>query len=242
MTGPDEDDASAAVSDRFAAMRRSVADAAVAAGRDPAEVRILLATKTVEPARIIAAINAGADLIGENRVQEVLAKYDDLAPYPHQSHFIGHLQRNKVNALLGNVSCLQTLDSAGLARRLQQRLEVMDADLDVMIQVNVSGETTKSGIEPEAAEDLVTALADLPRLRLRGYMTVGLNSPDHAAVRAGYQRLRALRDDLAHHGIPGADAATDLSMGMSGDFADAIAEGATIVRLGSAVFGRRPQP
>jgi pyridoxal phosphate enzyme (YggS family) len=224
---------------RLDLLRRHVEDAAADAGRAPGEVRILLATKTVQPARIIAALDAGADLIGENRVQEVLAKHADLAGHPHESHFIGHLQRNKVGALLGRVRCLQTLDSADLARRLQQRLEQMDAHLDVMVQVNVSAEPSKSGVPPEAAEDLVTALADLPRLHLRGYMTVGLNSPDRAAVRAGYARLRELRDELALRRLPGAERAGELSMGMSADFADAIAEGATIVRIGSAVFGHR---
>ncbi|HET8591536.1 MAG TPA: YggS family pyridoxal phosphate-dependent enzyme [Nakamurella sp.] len=225
---------------RLRAVSERVAAAASDAGRSPGEVRVLLATKTVPASRIIEAIDAGARLIGENRVQEVLAKYDELTGQPHQSHFIGHLQANKVNALLGRVSCLQTLDSAALAERLQRRLKVLDAHLDVMIQVNVSGEASKFGVPPSAAENLVTALAELPRLHLRGYMTIGLNSPDRVAVRAGYARLRDLRDDLAARGLPGAPGAGELSMGMSGDFPDAIAEGATIVRVGSAVFGQRP--
>jgi pyridoxal phosphate enzyme (YggS family) len=235
-----DDTAGAGIAARLGALSDRVAAAATRSGRSPDEVRILLATKTVPASRIIEAITAGARLIGENRVQEVIAKYDELAGQPHQSHFIGHLQANKVNALLGRVSCLQTLDSVALAGRLQRRLEAAGAELDVMVQVNVSGEQSKSGVPPAAAEDLVIALSGLPRLHVRGYMTIGLNSPDRRAVRAGYARLRAQRDDLAERGIPGATGATELSMGMSGDFEDAIAEGATIVRVGSAVFGSRP--
>jgi len=228
--------------DRLAAARAGVEEAEARAGRPRGSVRILLATKTVPASRIVTALDAGADLIGENRVQEVLAKYDELAGRRHESHFIGHLQRNKVSSLVGKIDCLQTLDSAGLAERLHRRLEAVDGTLDVMVQVNVSGEATKSGVAPDDAADLVRTVAGLPRLRLRGYMTIGLNSPDRAAVRSGYARLRTLRDELAGHGVPGAADATELSMGMSGDFADAIAEGATIVRLGSAVFGQRSTP
>lgn len=234
--------AEAGIAARLRELSDRVAAAATRSGRPPDDVRVLLATKTVPAPRIIEAITAGARLIGENRVQEVIAKYDELVGHPHQSHFIGHLQANKVNGLLGKVSCLQTLDSAALAGRLQRRLEALDAQWDVMIQVNVSGEESKSGVQPAAAEDLVTALSALPRLQLRGYMTVGLHSADRRAVRAGYARLRELRDELAAHGVPGAAGATELSMGMSGDFEDAIAEGATIVRVGSAVFGNRPPP
>jgi len=227
---------------RLAAARARVAEAVARAGRQTGSVRILLATKTVPASRIVTALDAGADLIGENRVQEVLAKYDELAGRRHQSHFIGHLQRNKVASLVGKVDCLQTLDSADLAKRLHRRLEAVDGTLEVMVQVNVSGEATKSGVAPDRAADLVRTVGDLPRLKLRGYMTIGLNSPDRTAVRSGYAKLRALRDRLAESGLPGTADATELSMGMSGDFPDAIAEGATIVRLGSAVFGRRPAP
>jgi pyridoxal phosphate enzyme (YggS family) len=222
------------IAGRVAAVRRRIVDAARAAGRDPAEVRLLAATKTVEPTRIIEALAAGVDLIAENRVQEVVAKAAALAGRPHTAHFIGHLQANKVNALLGLVSCIQTVDSAGLAGRLSRRVVATGSDLEVFVQVNVSGEDTKSGVSPSGAAALVDAVTDAPGLRLRGYMTIGLNSPDPGAVRAGFATLRELRDRL---GVPGAD---ELSMGMTGDYLAAIAEGATIVRLGSAIFGARP--
>ncbi len=217
----------------LADLRARIDAAAESAGRAPGGVRLLLATKTVDPERIIAALSAGATLIGENRVQEVLAKAGALAGHQHESHFIGHLQSNKVAAVLPHISCLQTLDSTALARRLDTRLAATDSTLDVLVQVNVSGEPSKSGVDPADAAALVATVRTLPRLRLRGFMTIGLNSDDVAAVRAGYAELRELRDRLA---VPGA---TELSMGMSGDFELAVAEGATIVRLGSAVFGSR---
>jgi pyridoxal phosphate enzyme (YggS family) len=210
------------------------------AGRRPSDVRLLLATKTQPAERIITAITAGAMLIGENRVQEVTAKAAELAPFPHETHFIGHLQANKINQLIGHISCLQTLDSVPLARKLDERLDAGTNRLDVLIQVNVSGEPTKSGVPPERALELLAAVAQYPRLRVSGFMTIGLNSLDSAAVRAGYRTLASLRDAAITDRIPGAEGATELSMGMSGDFADAIAEGATIVRLGSAIFGERP--
>ena len=214
--------------------------AAAEAGREPSGVRLLLATKTQPAERIQTVLRAGYTLLGENRVQEVVAKADELAAFPHEMHFIGHLQANKVNQLLEHIDCLQTLDSVDLAGKLDSRLAARDRQLAVMIQVNVSGEQSKSGVTPDRALDLVAEVARFPRLTVRGFMTIGLNSPDISAVRAGYRVLAELRDAAIAQRVPGAENATELSMGMSGDFAVAIAEGATIVRLGSAVFGERP--
>jgi len=224
------------IAEQVAGLRTRIAAAAVAAGRAPSDVRLLAATKTVEPRRIIEALDAGVDLIAENRVQEVVAKASALAGHTYTAHFIGHLQANKINALLGQVNCLQTVDSAGLVERLQRRLTATGSKLDVFVQINVSGEPSKSGVSPQDAAPLVEVVTAASALRLCGYMTVGLNAPDLSAVRAGYGALRELRDRLA---VPGAD---ELSMGMTGDFEAAIAEGATIVRLGSAIFGGRTGP
>lgn len=229
------------IGERLAALRAAVDAAARDAGREPGAVQILLATKTVPPARILAAIRAGYPLIGENRVQEVTGKAAELAAVPHRTHFIGHLQPNKINQLLGLVQCVQTVDSPELGMRLQRALDRLDTKLEVMLQVNVSGEQTKSGVAPEDAPALFAAVAACDRLTVVGLMTIGLNSPDMAAVRTGYARLRELRDQITGSGSPRAGAVTELSMGMSGDFADAIAEGATMIRVGSAVFGSRPQ-
>lgn len=219
-----------------------VRSAATQAGRPADSVQLLLATKTIAAPVVLEAIGAGFGLIGENRVQEVVAKADELTAgrLPYECHFIGHLQRNKVNQVLPHITCIQTVDSIDLAERLDARLAVLDRDLDVLIQVNVSGEASKAGVPMAEVPALLAGIGRLHRLRITGYMTIGLNSPDIAAVRAGYRSLTDFRDDALARGLSGADRATEVSMGMSGDFTDAIAEGATIVRVGSAVFGSRP--
>ncbi len=237
---PTAGDSGSGVTDRLATIAGQVRAAAVAAGRNPSDVRLLLATKTIEPARILQALTGGCSLIGENRAQEVVAKAAALAGVPHECHFIGHLQANKVNQVLPHVSCVQTVDSADLARRLNDRAALLERTLDVLIQVNVSGEKSKHGVALTEVPSLLADVSGYPALRIRGYMTIGLNSADTAAVRAGYRALTAFRDDARTRGLAGAELATELSMGMSGDFAAAIAEGSTMVRVGSAVFGRRP--
>lgn len=208
-----------------------ITEATTASGRAAGDVKLLLATKTQPAERIAEALRAGFTLIGENRVQEIGDKADALAAIPHTTHLIGHLQRNKVNAVIDHIDCLQTLDSAELAGRLDRRLAIDDRILDVMIQVNVSGEASKNGVAPADAAALLESIRELPQLRPVGLMTIGLNSPDEAAVRRGYAMLHELRDRLLPEGA--------LSMGMSGDHLAAIAEGATLVRIGSAAFGSR---
>lgn len=226
------------LTERLGRLTEQIAAAATDSGRRPDEVAILLATKTQPAERIAVALRAGFTMIGENRVQEITGKASALQDIPHRTELIGHLQRNKVNAVLPFIDRLQSLDSANLAARLERILaagEVAtpapDRVLPVMVQVNVSGEQSKFGVTGEQARPLLDAIAELPHLRAVGLMTIGLNSPDLTAVRRGYSLLRELRD---RH-LPGGE----LSMGMSGDFAAAIAEGATVVRLGSAVFGPR---
>jgi pyridoxal phosphate enzyme (YggS family) len=230
------------VEGRLNAVRARLASAAVAAGRPPDDVQLLLAGKTMPVPVVRAAVLAGATLLGENRVQELVAKAPALADLAPTWHVIGHLQANKVNAALRWATCVHSVDDLDLASRLSRRCVATDRDLDVMVQVNVSGESTKSGVEPAAALDVASAVAALPRLRLVGLMTIGARSADVAVVRAGYARLRGLRDALVASGAPGTDGATGLSMGMSGDLELAVAEGATVVRVGSAVFGPRTSP
>lgn len=250
-TAPAGDDERALLADRLAAVRARVADACAAAGRDPRSVRVLLATKTVDAARVRAALAADAAaveadgtlapvLIGENRVQELVTKGPALADLGPVTHLIGPLQSNKVNAALRWVSCVESVESLALARRLAERCAGRATPLDVLVQVNVSGEPTKHGVSLDAAADLATTIAALPGLRLAGFMTVGLRSPDPAAVGAGYAALAAVRDDVVASGEPGTSEARELSMGMSGDLEVAVRHGATLVRVGSAVFGARP--
>jgi len=226
---------------RLAGVEQRIADAALAAGREPGEVRLLLATKTVGPERIRVAIEAGADLVGENRVQEVRPKYEALEDLEYERHFIGHLQSNKVNALVPYVSCIESLDRLSLADRLQKRLEREGETMEVLIQVNTSGEGSKFGIEPDDAVGFVREVAQRDALRVRGLMTIGLFTEDPDVARPSLAALRETADRVREKGIDGVEMA-ELSMGMSGDLEVAIAEGATIVRVGSAVFGERPAP
>lgn len=224
---------------RLAAAQERVAAAARAAGRAPSDVRLLLASKRMPAAVVREAVLAGGTLLGENTVQELVAKAPELAGLGAELHLIGHLQSNKVNAALRCADCVQSVDTLALAERLARRCEATDRALDVMVQVNVSGESTKDGVEPEAAADLARAVAALPRLRLTGFMTIGANTDDEAVVRAGFALLRAIRDEVLASGAPGTATARELSMGMSGDLELAVAEGATMVRVGTAVFGAR---
>lgn len=228
------------VGERIAAVRRRVASSAATSGREPSAVRLLLATKTLPDDVVRAAVLAGAELLGENRVAELVAHAAAVADLRPQVHLIGHLQSNKVTALLHPdrplVTCVESVDTLALAERLAGRCAALDRSLDVMVQVNVSAEPSKFGVAPERAADLAAQVATLPRLRLVGFMTVGLHSPDAGAVRAGYARLREIRDGVVRD-VPDA---RELSMGMSGDLELAVAEGATIVRVGTAVFGARP--
>ncbi|MFF2623135.1 YggS family pyridoxal phosphate-dependent enzyme [Oerskovia jenensis] len=231
------------VADRYAAVRARIEAAALAAGRAPDEVALLVATKTQGPAAIREVVAAGARLIGENRVQELVAKAPDLADLVADGgvrvHMIGHLQRNKVNQVLATATGVESVDSLALAEALASRCVREGRTLDVMVQVNVSGEESKAGTGPDDAAQLSRQVAALEGLRLTGFMTIGKNSPDTALVRAGFERLRAIRDEVLASGSPGTGEARELSMGMSGDLEAAIAEGATIVRVGTAVFGAR---
>lgn len=210
--------------------------------RNPAEIKLLLATKTVEPKRIIQAFKAGDNLIAENKIQEVMEKHDALAAYPHENHFIGHLQSNKVKFLIAHkIKCLHAMDRKRLANRLQNRLEFEDSHMDVLIQVNTSYEESKFGIAPENALEFTKYVAQKDRIHIKGLMTIGLFSAEKEKVAPCFRRLRDLKDEINAAQIEGVEM-KELSMGMSHDFEWAIAEGATIVRVGSAVFGERPYP
>ena len=226
---------------RLAAATSRVETACAAAGRPVGSVRVLLATKT-QPAALIrdafALPGASGMLRGENRVQELVAKGPELEGLDVQTHLIGPLQSNKINAALRWVTCVESVDSLDLGRALAARL-APGRQLDVMVQVNTSGEATKHGVDPSEGLSLARALVAVVGLRLTGFMTVGANTPDQGRVRESYARLRELRDAAIADGLA---ERLELSMGMSGDLELAIGEGATIVRLGTAVFGPRPAP
>jgi pyridoxal phosphate enzyme (YggS family) len=217
--------------------RIDAACAAVDRGRD--QVRLLLATKTVDPDRVRVAIEAGANLVAENRVQEVRPKFEALADLDYERHFIGHLQSNKINALVPYVSCIQSLDRLSLARKLQKRLERESETREVLLQVNTSAEDSKFGLDPEDLIEFAREVSRMDALKIRGLMTIGLFTDDFEEARPSLRRLRELRDQVRNLNLDGVRM-DELSMGMSGDLEVAIEEGATIVRVGSAVFGNRP--
>jgi len=208
-------------------------------GRAVEEVKLLLATKTVSAQRIKTALNAGQQLIGENKIQEIKEKYEELKEVSHVMHFIGHLQSNKIKDVLKyNVNCIQSLDRWELAEKLQQRLELEQKEIDVMIQVNTSAEESKFGVEPDKALELTRKVAELKNMRIKGLMTIGLFSAEPEKIRSCFRLLKNIQKQIIAENISGVEM-NELSMGMSGDLEMAIEEGATIVRVGTAIFGKR---
>lgn len=208
-------------------------------GRNPNGVKLLLATKTIDPDMIKIALKTGETLIGENKVQELRDKFEALQGISHTKHLIGHLQTNKIKDVLkAEVQCIQSLDRWDLAEKLQQRLEYEDKTIDVLIQVNTSYEESKFGLEPNEVLDFVKKVALLNRLNIKGLMTIGLFSNDTEEVRKCFQLLKKIQQDIIAENIPNVEI-TELSMGMSGDLEIAIAEGSTMIRVGTAIFGKR---
>lgn len=210
--------------------------------RNPNEVRLLLATKTVSAENIKIAIESGQILIAENKVQELKEKYESLKSIPHESHFIGHLQTNKIKDLLKcDISCIQSLDRLDLAQKLHQRLLFENKTMEVLIQVNTSNEESKFGTHPDQAIELIRQVSQLKTLKIKGLMTIGLFSAETEQVRKCFQLLKKIQDEVISLNIPNVEM-KELSMGMSGDLEMAIEEGSTIVRVGTAIFGQRIHP
>ena len=212
------------------------------AGRNPDEVKLLLATKTVSAERIKIALESGQTLIAENKVQELKEKDEDLKAIPHENHFIGHLQSNKIKDILKyDVSCIQSLDRLELAEKLHQKLLVGNRTIEVLIQVNTSNEESKFGIDPDKAIELAKKVSEFSTLKIKGLMTIGLFSAETEKVRSCFKILKNLQQKIIQENIPNVEM-NELSMGMSGDLETAIEEGSTIVRVGTAVFGARIYP
>ena len=223
----------------LAAIQARINAACAACGREPDEVRLLPVSKTVPAERLHFAYDAGIRLLGENKVQEAYDKWQALADLDGLNWaVIGHLQSNKVNYVARFAAEFQALDSLEIAESLDRRLQQEGRSLDVFVQVNTSDEPQKYGMTPDAADAFIRALPAYSALRPRGLMTLALFSDDHEAVRRCFVRLRELRDRLRETN----PAIAELSMGMSGDFELAIAEGATTVRVGQAIFGARRTP
>jgi pyridoxal phosphate enzyme (YggS family) len=230
---------------RLTEVKARIHAAEAGCGRAGAGVRLLVATKFWGPDAVVAVVRAGGVLVGESRMQELEVKGPALAEAGARIHVIGQLQRNKAATAVRYAQCVQTVDSLAIAERLSRLCLEADRSLDVMIQVNVSGEETKAGVTPGDALALASRVEALPALTVTGFMTIGLNSREEAPVREGYARLRDIRDQAlirAERGSVPLANAWELSMGMSNDLEWAIAEGATMVRVGTAVMGHRPDP
>jgi len=219
-----------------ALVRERIARAAQRAGRHPEEILLVAASKQVDPTRIQQAIAAGVTDIGENYVQEAAAKRARIGERVRW-HLIGHLQRNKAGPAVAVFDIIQTVDSVRLAEAVGRRAQAAGKTVEVLLQVNTSGEASKSGVAPEEAEQLLEALAHLPGLRVQGLMTIGSFQPDPERGRREFRLLAGLASKLSGRG--GVQLRW-LSMGMSHDFEAAIEEGANLVRIGTGIFGPRP--
>lgn len=208
-----------------------------AAGRNPASVRLVAVSKTKPVAMVDEAAASGQIIFGENYVQELVAKAAEVKS-PVEWHFIGHLQSNKVKQIAGVVSMIHSVDRLSLAEEIDRQWQRHNSTCDILIQVNVSGEATKSGTTAEAAIDLVRQTSLLKNLHICGLMTMPPFFDDSDAARPYFRELRLLSEEIKSLAIPGVSM-KELSMGMSGDFEVAIEEGATLVRIGSAIFGSR---
>lgn len=226
------------VADNIRRVREVVAEAATRSGRSPAAVRLMAVTKTVHDDRIIDAVRAGVDIIGENYVQEAKRKVETIGR-TGEWHMIGRLQTNKAKYAVRLFDMIHTVDRLELAVEIDRRAREAGLVMKVLIEVNVAGETTKSGVSAEEAVQLVRAVAPLPNLSLLGLMTMPPWFDDPEEARPFFRALRELRDRIEAERIPGAEM-RELSMGMSGDYAVAVEEGATIVRIGRGIFGERP--
>ena len=228
------------LTDNIKKIRAELDAAAAAAGRDPAGVTLLAATKTQSSGTIRAAVAAGITVCGENRVQELSAHLADGAYGDAAVHFIGHLQTNKVKQVVGKVALIHSVDSERLLRAVDAQADKLGLVQDILLEVNVAGEESKGGISPEELPQLAGLAVSCPHVRLRGLMAIPPVSTVSGSNRKYFSRMRNLFVDITNKMSDNQSVIDCLSMGMSGDFEDAVAEGATLVRVGTALFGPRP--
>ena len=223
---------------RLQNVKNRIQTAARACGRDSETIRLVVVSKTVPTARVRQAIQAGATILGENYVQEARTKFNDLATYPVSWHFIGHLQSNKAKYAVRLFDLIHSVDTLKLARELDKQSRKINKIQEVLIQVNISEEASKSGVNVKDTHNLLKDISHLENLSVKGLMTMPpyFNAPEK--VRPYFAALRRLRDRLEQQGLFNVSL-SELSMGMTGDFEVAIQEGATLVRIGTAIFGKR---
>ncbi len=227
------------IAERLKTIRERIAQAALRAGRSPKEIKLLAASKTVSVEKIRQAAAAGVQLFGENYVQEAREKIKQLKDLGLTWHLIGHLQKNKAKLAVELFDLIETVDSLSLAEELDRRARARGRVMPILVEVNIGGEKSKAGVAPQDLLKFIGEIAPLANLRVCGLMTIPPFREDPEEVRPYFRQLRELAEELKRAAIPGVEI-KDLSMGMSHDFEVAIEEGATIIRLGTAIFGPRP--
>jgi hypothetical protein len=228
------------LAENIAHVRTRMAEAAQKVGRNPAEITLVAVSKTKPVELVEMAYNLGVTDFGENRVQEALPKVEHFHPEGLRWHLIGHLQSNKAGKVVGPFTCIHSVDSLHLAQVLNRHALEQDTQQTILLQVNVAGEASKEGIAPEDALTVARQIAELPALQIAGLMTVAPLVNDPEEVRPVFRGLRLLQDRLREE-IPNGTW-TQISMGMTDDYTIAIEEGATLVRVGRAIFGQRVKP
>ena len=225
---------------RLERVRNEICRAALAAGRDPGEITLCAATKVQTGETIRAAIAAGVTVCGENRVQELTAHLEEGAYEGAQVHFIGHLQRNKVKYVVGKADLIQSVDGEELLALIEKQAAKIGVCQHILIEVNIAGEESKSGVTPEQAHRLAALAGQMEHVVVRGLMAIPPAAEKSGENRRFFAAMRRLFIDINEKKYDNKNTMDILSMGMSGDFADAIAEGANLVRIGTALFGARP--
>ena len=226
------------ITDRLKKIEERIKLAAEACGRRPEEIRLVAVSKTMPKEKLVEAVEAGVETLGENYVQEAREKFNDLYTMPVSWHFIGHLQRNKAKYVVKIFDLIHSVDSLKLAREINKQAQKINKIQDILIQVNISEESTKSGARAEQTLEIIREISRLENVAIKGLMTMPpfFNAPER--VRPFFKALRELRDRIKKKNMPNVSM-DELSMGMTGDFDVAIQEGATLVRIGTAIFGKR---
>ena len=219
-------------------IRDRIAEAARAAGRDPGEVRLMAVTKTVPPELVNIAWEEGVRLFGENRAQELLEKADRYAFGPEAIHFIGTLQTNKVRQILGKVSCIQSVNSLHLAEEIQKRALAAGTTVEVLLELNIGGEETKTGMDGSQLEEILEKISNFSALRIKGLMCIPPLGKNSLETEGYFERMHKIFVDIGEQKIDNICMET-LSMGMTGDYELAVRHGSNLVRIGTGIFGKR---
>lgn len=225
------------IKNNIEAVKKEIADAAYTAGRNPKEIQLVAVSKTKPISDIAEAYNAGMRDFGENKPQEIVEKFQHF-PTDVRWHMIGHLQKNKVRHIIDKAYLIHSVDNIELAKEIEKRAAAIDKVQDILLQVNISGEESKSGFVPDEVLDACRTISEMPHIRIKGLMTISVKGYGQNENRELFLKLKALSEKIEKSKTENVFM-KELSMGMSGDFKEAIEAGATIVRVGSSIFGER---